>query len=293
MPEASARGKPRRAAASHRKIAERRGARENAPRSELGTDPRSRVVLLGASNLTLAFPRVVARLRALRGANLEILAAIGHGRSYGRTSRALCRELPGIVQCGLWPALDSAPPRETAALLADLGNDLVYGAEVEEIAGWIALVLSRLAGHRARSALVRLPLASLERLSRWRFGIARALLYPTHRIEFETLRRRARDLDERMSALAREHGATLVEQPESWYGLDPAHIRPSRRTEAWDALLAPLKGSGPCVEAVPLAAAELRTLARLRPERRRWMGRDERHAQPCAQLSDGTKISLY
>jgi hypothetical protein len=283
MPEASARGK----------IAERRSARENARRSELGTEPRSRVVLLGASNLTLAFPRVVERLRALRGAPLELLAALGHGRSYGRSSRVLLRELPGIVDCGLWPALDSAPERETVALLADLGNDLVYGADVEEIAGWIALVLRRLGSHRARTALVRLPLASLERLSRWRFGIARALIYPSHRIEFETLRRRARELDERVAALAREHGATLVEQPESWYGLDPAHIRPSRRADAWDALLAPLGEGAARVEAPPLAASELRALAKVRPERRRWMGREERHAQPCAQLLDGTRISVY
>jgi hypothetical protein len=31
----------------------------------------------------------------------------------------------------------------------------------------------------------------------------------------------------------------------------------------------------------------------MRPERRRWMGREETRHQPCARLMDGTVLSLY
>ncbi|HEV8113845.1 MAG TPA: hypothetical protein VGR31_13805 [Planctomycetota bacterium] len=258
------------------------------------TKPRSRVVLLGASNLTLAFRLVVARLRAALPAPLGILAAIGHGRSYGRTSRMLARELPGITECGLWRALDRTPEDETdgatCALLTDFGNDIVYGADVDAIAGWIETALERLARHRARCALVRLPLRTFERVSPLRFWMARGILYPSHRIAFARVRERARALDARIVELARAHGAALVEQREDWYGVDPVHIRRRRRDAAWREILAPLEA---CGRAQPARALERAALGRLLPERRRFLGRDEVHAQPAAELLDGTTISVY
>src|SRR5439155_11570702 len=110
-------------------------------RAGSGDRVSARVVLLGASNLTLGFPMLVSELRAWLGSPVEILCAHGHGRSYGLASRVLFRELPGIVECGLWRALASAPARPTLALLTDVGNDIMYGRDVEEIAGWVETAL--------------------------------------------------------------------------------------------------------------------------------------------------------
>jgi hypothetical protein len=275
------------------KIARPWAARQDLHENPVETPPRSRVVLLGASNLTLAFSLVVSRLRAVLPGPLEVLAAIGHGRSYGRPSRVLFRQLPGIAECGLWRILDRGPKKETFALLADFGNDLMYGQDVDEIVGWIERILERLASQGARSALARLPLSSIERLTPLRFGIARGLLYPSHRIDLATVRERARALDERIVALAQAHGAALVEPRGDWYGLDPIHIRWSRRGEAWDELLSPLGMSAAPGTFLELDGAERRALRRVRPERRRWMGRQETHPQPCAVLLDGTTISVY
>jgi hypothetical protein len=68
---------------------------------ETAMPPATRWVLLGASNLTLGLGTVLSTIRNPSPAPLDILAAPGHGRSYGATSRVLCRELPGILQCGL------------------------------------------------------------------------------------------------------------------------------------------------------------------------------------------------
>ncbi len=256
--------------------------------------PRTRVVLLGASNLTLAFPHVVAHVRSALRSPLDVFAAIGHGRSYGKTSRVLLRELPGITDCGLWAALDRSVGGDGAlALLTDFGNDLVYGTDVGTIAQWIGSILERLASHRARCAIVRLPLQSLERLSPLRFRVARGILYPSHRVELAELRERAHALDERMLALARAHGAMLVEQRGEWYGFDPIHIRTGRRREAWDEILAPLVNGASGTSSRALERVERRALRRLRPEQRRWMGREQRRAQPAAELLDGTTISVY
>ncbi|HSS47569.1 MAG TPA: hypothetical protein VLX28_01360, partial [Thermoanaerobaculia bacterium] len=139
--------------------------------------PVQRAVLLGASNLRASLPLVVNLLRA-DGA-LEVLAACGHGRSYGARSRFLgIRHLPGIAGCGLWQALEGRPALPTLALVTDVGNDLVYGAEVAEIVRWIETCLNRLARRRSRVVLTLLPLARLEKLSPWEVRLAVSLLFP-------------------------------------------------------------------------------------------------------------------
>ena len=68
-----------------------------------------RVVALGASNLTRGFRTVVAAAREAWGPDVEVLAALGHGRSYGGESRFLGRVRPGILQSGLWSELARRP----------------------------------------------------------------------------------------------------------------------------------------------------------------------------------------
>ena len=103
---------------------------ENVP-----TGAARRVVLLGASNLTKGIGTVVETACRTWGQPLEVHAALGHGRSYGRTTSLLGRQLPGILECGLWPALERTPGVPTAALVTDIGNDLLYGEPVGQIVG--------------------------------------------------------------------------------------------------------------------------------------------------------------
>ncbi|HEY5315121.1 MAG TPA: hypothetical protein VIK18_21495, partial [Pirellulales bacterium] len=55
--------------------------------------PTRRLVLLGASNLTRGLAPVLQTAAQLWDEPLDILAAAGHGRSYGATSRVLVRSL--------------------------------------------------------------------------------------------------------------------------------------------------------------------------------------------------------
>src|SRR5690242_2621175 len=78
--------------------------------------PARRVVLLGASNLTRAIATVLETALGVWGGPLDVLAALGNGRSYGLRKAWLWRELPGIAGCGLWDAWERRPPAPTAAL---------------------------------------------------------------------------------------------------------------------------------------------------------------------------------
>ena len=81
----------------------------------------TRVVLLGASNLTRDFRAVLEIARRRLGSGpLQVLAAAGYGRCYGVKSRFVLRDLPPILDCGLWSALRQTSHAPTYALLTDI-----------------------------------------------------------------------------------------------------------------------------------------------------------------------------
>ena len=255
-------------------------------------EPALRVVLLGASNLKMGFPRVLARLRGAAGGPVEVLAALGHGRSYGMWSRlAWVRQLPGIVQCGLWEQLERRPPLPTVAVVTDVGNDLLYGAPVPAIAGWIGTCLERLARHEAELVVGLLPLASLENLSAFRYHLVRQILFPGRRAApWSAVLDSARELNERLRRLGLEHGARLVEPSPSWYGMDPIHVRRSMRRQAWNEILRHplLAGEGRSGDQPPGGRLPLFGAAELR-----LFGVPLRNPQPVCRLKDGSTVALY
>lgn len=252
--------------------------------------PRAVVVLLGASNLELALPHVVAELARRLPGPFDLHAAIGHGRSYGATSRYLARELPAILDCGLWRALEPARGRPCFAIVADVGNDLMYGASAERVAGWVAAAIARLDALGARRVVVGLPRARLERVTPVGFALLSRLVFPFHpRRDFAATRAAAFELDDRLRELAR--GDAFVEPPLGWFGLDPIHVRRSQRGTAWASIVDGL-GAGAGGDR-RLTRSELRALARYRAERRALFGRWRTHAQPQVVLGDASSLAFH
>ncbi len=260
-----------------------------------------RIILLGASNLTLAFPLVVATLRAALGP-VELLAAHGHGRSYGMTSRVLCRSLPGIRSCRLWDDL-AARPRATEpplALVTDVGNDLLYGASDEQVLRWVETALTRLREHGCRLTVGTLPLSSLNQLSRVRYTLTKAFFFPGTGPGWDEIRQLAPALDAGLRQLAAAHGAATVTPRPEWYGFDPIHIRRPIRPAAWFEILSawhtPSSGSGcPAMPMRPARSALSNSLRlwTLPPAQRSLCGRKREAPQPAATWEDGTTVSLY
>ena len=247
-------------------------------------EPALRAVLLGASNLRISLPLVLDRVRRRAGGPVEALAACGHGRSWGAWSRFLyVRHLPGIARCGLWRELRGRPTLPTLALVTDVGNDLVYGAPVQEIAGWVEACLDRLEPE-TEIVMTLLPLARLERLSQPQVRLAAGLLFPGRPAPWPALLDRARELDARLRRIGGERGARLVEPAASWYGLDPIHFRRRARREVWAQVLpAP---AGPVPEAG-------RRLPLLGTAESRLFGATVRRSQPAIRLADGSTVSLF
>src|SRR3569623_1510889 len=190
-----------------------------------GKPPARRVVLLGASNLTRGISTVVETSAKVWGRPIDVVAALGHGRSYGMDSTVLGRTLPGILQCGLWQALQQRPQAQTAALVTDIGIDLFYGAAGEQVADWVEQCLDRLARYEAKIIITRLPVCNLPHNRTWQYAIVRSVLIPSCRLPLEENPERACDLDDRINRMARERNCTLLEPRAEWYGFDPIHVK--------------------------------------------------------------------
>jgi hypothetical protein len=150
----------------------------------------------------------------------------------------LGRSLPGIIGSRFWdawtPSNNTTPPR---ALLTDIGNDILYGHDAAQILEWVETCVDRLKGLDAEIVMTRLPLASLEKLSRLRFTLARKILFPGCSLALADVRRHADELDAGVIALAAKHSIPLAEPEGRWYGIDPIHIRSRWMESAWQKIL--------------------------------------------------------
>lgn len=254
--------------------------------------PPRRVVVLGASNVVRGIATVFETAARIWGEPLDFLAAHGHGRSYGANSFFLGRVLPGIVPCGLWDALERRPPAPTAALLTDVGNDILYGADVDQIAEWVETCLSRLSRISDRIIVTELPVHHVEALSPGRYNLVRTLFFPQCRLPYADAVDRALRVNERLCELADRYGAVRIKPREEWFGLDPIHIRLRHLGPAWRDILAPWCEGEPPAPARPTLLRWYR-LRFQRPLYRRVFGFEQRRDQPVAHLPDGSVVSYF
>ncbi|MEE3369524.1 MAG: hypothetical protein VX346_09300 [Planctomycetota bacterium] len=254
--------------------------------------PSRRVILLGASNLTRGISTVVEIAKTKWGTPLDIMSALGHGRSYGKTQRVLGRTLPAIIECGLWQDLDERPQADTASLITDVGNDLLFGVPPLRVVEWIDQCLERLASVSQSLVITELPLNNLSKLSASRFRLFRTILFPSCPMTLLETGKAAEDLNDGLLKLANRYGAQVVRPDEAWYGFDPIHIKMRHWPMAWAQIMQPWSQQP---LAVPAKGSFFRWLwlRRLTPHYRQILGFDQRKNQPVARFADGSQISLY
>jgi hypothetical protein len=249
------------------------------------------VVVLGASNLTRGLQAVVATARGRWGRDVEILAALGLGRSYGMPSRVLVRTLPGILHSGLWTELKRRPPVPTRAIVTDVGNDILYGASPGQILAWVDECLSRLSEHTADITVAGLPVHSLQRLSTAKFLFFRSILFPRCRLSQPQVLEAVQEVAEGLARLAEARRLRFVPLEPEWYGFDPIHFRLGRWYSAWQQILAgEAAAPGPRERVALLETAHLYSLF---PEEQWLLGLPQRKPQTGRPLKHGGRIWLY
>ena len=249
-----------------------------------------RIVAVGASNLTRGFGAVVATARSRWGPDVEVLAALGHGRSYGGPSTFLVRGLPGILDSGLWRDLESRPPAPTRALVTDVGNDIMYGRRPAQILDWVDECVARLQRRTRDVVVTGLPHAAVAGLPAWRYRAFRSVFYPRCRLTLEQAVQAGAEVDAGLQAIAASRGAAFLTLKAAWYGIDPIHIRPTMWSAAWQEILCGERRAGSRPRA---ARGEAARLYCLQPERVSYFGRERYNPQRGVALRGGGRVWLY
>ena len=251
-----------------------------------------RVVALGASNLTRGFHTVVSTARGAWGPHVEIVGALGHGRSYGAQSRFAFRALPGILESGLWRHLESLPAVPTRALITDVGNDIMYGFSATQTLAWVAEAVERLqkvTGDPGKIVLTDLPLAGVRRLSQAKFVVFRSILFPSCRLSLEEILQTAEQVNDGLAKLAAARRTRFFRLKPEWYSVDPIHIRPSQCRPAWQEILGSTSGAG----RNGAGRLEGLTLYFTPPERQWLFGREQYTPQAGVKLPSGGRVWLF
>ena len=216
------------------------------------------VVLLGASNLVLGWTALTASLQQVTEVPINLNVALGMGRSYVKTSAFWFRRLPAIRNCGLWDQL----PRESAnpplVLITDLGNDIVYLFEPDQIADSVRQCIRKILDWRSDAKIVMtgLPLASLTRTGKLQFQIAKTIMFPGCPLSRTSILERSLSLDHLVRQMAVEFDIPLVDPEPHWYGFDAIHVVPKFRAEAFQKYFAAFE--------LAIPATDSRTSAKLR-----------------------------
>jgi len=252
-----------------------------------------RVVLLGASNLARCFPIVMCIAKQLLDSPLEIVVAMGHGRSYGQETTFFRKKFCGILQSNLWEHLEQNNHVPTYALITDVGNDILYGVSVETISQWVAESTDRLQNRGARVMMTDLPVSSICHLGKVRFQLLRALFFPACRLPLETIVARAEVLSRALQKMAENKKIPIIKAKIEWYGLDPIHIRRSKAASAWAEILGQwpdLSGTLDCHQSTSCLAYYVHSIRQVVSS----LGWSSQQAnQPIRCMLDGTTLAQF
>jgi hypothetical protein len=141
--------------------------------------------------------------------------------------------------------------------------------------------------------VTELPIGNVAGLSLRRYEFFRGAMFPRCSLSFDAIQGRAVELNGCVVESARKRGAAIVSHRDTWYGWDPIHIRKKFFSRAWPSILAPWAESS---ERPPTPRGSLRRWVYLRsrvPHVRRIGGFEQRRAQPCGRLADGSTIAMF
>lgn len=269
----------------------------------------ARLALFGASNLSVVFFGLADALGlALPSSEIELYVAKGPGRGYGLPGGAFRRIYRPHIKTSLLsdflgslpsaePGTSRTPSTVARAFLMDVGNDLVYGAQPDQILDWVRGLVAPLTDRSVPVTIALPPVLSLLRMSSLRFHLVRRVLFPRASFSLEEMRRRVVDLADGITELSGP--LVRVESGLAGYvGGDSIHFAWRSLGEVTrmigDHLLLDHPASGPTPR-LPVGRI-LGSAWRSRGLMPKEMGFDGKlgTAEPfCYRLSDGFRVSLY
>jgi len=255
--------------------------------------PVNRIILLGASNLTLSLYETIRIMQNWCGSPSEIYVAAGHGRSYGKYSRVLFRGLPGIVDSHLWKTLDPDSTLPTFALITDIGNDIPYGYSSDQLIQWVLFCIKQLENNHAQIVMTNIPWESIRGISQIHFKLMRYVFFPFSKLTREQLLFHTKIVYEQLQDIAKKHNIKLCAPKPDWYGWDLLHIR--KRIQVYTQLVENFQPSKtqPTLTETSLHRGKWKFKNKPHPLKREIFNREIYCDQPSSKLRDGSLIFMY
>jgi len=204
----------------------------------MSTQPPSRPVLLaflGASNLARGYTALAHFLaRGLAPRPVRCLAAMGPGRGYVAPGGLWNITYPPIARCGLLDAVRerAADCGQVAALVTDIGNDIMYGVPAQEIIRSLEGIFQTFDAVEGQVVVTPIPLDLEKDISPGTFRLLRALYFPRSPV---TLGQAAKGVGEINAFILARRSARVrpVEGMEAFRGCDKIHYALRRTAPAW------------------------------------------------------------
>jgi hypothetical protein len=257
-------------------------------------EPVNRIILLGASNLTMSLRLTINTFQQHFGGPSEILVAAGHGRSYGQFSQVITRGLPGIITSGLWSQLELSSRKPTYALLTDIGNDILYGVTPAKILAWVSNCVELLQRQSAHIVITNLPITSVECISSWRYQLFSRLFYPSCRLSRDEVVARAKAVHGGLIEIVANKNIELCELAPHWFGPDGIHVLYCKSKAFYQHIVKQFPKIN-STQAIVESDQSISLAWKQRPQfayKTMW-GEKYRQQQPSGQLTDNTTVSLY
>ncbi len=266
--------------------------------------------VLGASNVTFSLPQLLdAAQERLGDRVVDYFVAHGPGRSYGSYSGVALMAFPALSRCDLYAALESRAEQCDGAavhtLFTDIGNDLPYGASVDDILGWVGDSVRRCQSFGANVAVTALPAESVRRVPAWKYHVLRRLYYPSCTLSQAELMARVLELQSKLPQLCDVLGVRLLSAPSDWYGFDHFHLSLTKRRHAFSTWFSALLGTNG-IDSPAVPKAQLQHSSRLsgprntaaavrlwRPSELRLCGRLLRRAQAGRAIAPAARLFLF
>lgn len=254
---------------------------------------RNRLILLGASNLTLSRRLVISLMQQHLGGPSEVMIAAGHGRAYSISSQVLLRGIPGIAESELWLQLEKLECCSTYALLTDIGNDILFGVPPEKILRSVEWCVARLQKQSAQIVVTNLPIASIEQLTERSYMFFRNLFYPFCKLRRAEMLCRVQGVYTGLLAMADRLHFKLCEQHPTWFGSDGIHVNYWQREAFYRTLLEQFSVSDPVKFVEERGDFLLAWQQRPKFFYKTILGYAISTPQPSGRLMNGSTVSQY
>ncbi len=199
---------------------------------------KTHLILLGASNLARARFGLNRYFETSLPNLVSISIASGPGRAYCVSGGIFTVNYPPLKTSPILNLSqeESTKYRQTAALICDIGNDIMYGVPVQKLIKDLEKSIQNLFDFCSHVFALPIPCIKIEELSHWQINILKRFLFPKCGLSPEKIIASIQAVNQFLSEINAPK-FTLLKAMDDCIGFDRAHYDISKMHIAWNQII--------------------------------------------------------